>query len=193
MAAPRVTSAAAPAAPAAPAARAAPAAASPAAAATTSHPSRARALSSGPRSSGRCSGRRQDVKGKPVARRGRKARGLATVRDSPVADVTNREESIVTISMNLKMTLAGAAAVLAFAVAPTAQAKQSPLPDGTYVCNTAHSGSDGVLELVDPAEAFVHTDTGLTAMRNGNANAAAHSRALALCTVDPFNGGSGIY
>jgi hypothetical protein len=108
--------------------------------------------------------------------------------------VTTRKESIVTISkMNLKITLAGAVAVLALTAAPAAQAKQGALPDGVYVCNTAHGNSGGTLEMVDPSEGFVHADTGLTAMRNGNLNAALHSRALALCTDNTFTGSFGVY
>ena len=105
--------------------------------------------------------------------------------------------------MNLRNTTVACAALLALAAAaPAAQAK-NVVVDDVFVCNTASQnwqGDEGTLVVseADPQGAL-HYDDNLIPKWNTNdglINAAAHSRALALCddgtttTTDP-NGGGG--
>ena len=90
--------------------------------------------------------------------------------------------------MNLRNTTAACAALLALAAAaPAAQAK-NVVVDDVFVCNTASQhwqGDEGslVVSEADPQGAL-HYDSDLIPKWNTNPgliNAAAHSRALALC------------
>ena len=89
--------------------------------------------------------------------------------------------------MNLRMTTAAAvAAALALAVAPAAQAK-NVFVDNVFVCNTASQNWQGdqgtlVVSESDPQGALHYDDSLLPKKTNfGLINAAAHSRALAVC------------
>src|SRR5213079_4464 len=81
------------------------------------------------------------VKGKPVVRRGRKARGLASCE---VAQLPAQYERLGGRSVvNLRMITAGAVAVaLALAVSPAAMAK-NVFVDDVFVCNTASQNWQG--------------------------------------------------
>ena len=90
--------------------------------------------------------------------------------------------------LNLRNTTAACAALLALAVAaPAAQAK-NVVVDNVFVCNTASQNWQGdqgtlVVSESDPQGAL-HYDDNLIPKWNTNAgliNAAAHSRALAVC------------
>ena len=89
--------------------------------------------------------------------------------------------------MNLRNTTAACAALLALAAAaPAAQAK-NVFVDDVFVCNTASQNWQGdqgtlVVSESDPQGAL-HYDDNLLPMKTnaGLVNAAAHSRALAVC------------
>ena len=75
-----------------------------------------------------------------------------------------------------------AAVAAALAVPAQATAKSPSAQDGVYVCNSAHANDNGTLNVLDiDLQGGLKADSGLTAMGGGNVNAAAHSRALALC------------
>jgi len=62
---------------------------------------------------------------------------------------------------------------------------------GVSVCNSARPNNQGGGLVVQGDVALHHAD-GLTAMTNGNSNAAEHSRALALCGADAPTVPSGV-
>jgi hypothetical protein len=105
----------------------------------------------------------------------------------------------VAIGINLRNILSGAILALAMALALVvvsdgahANTTSSAASEGVHVCNTASAnGTGGDLEVLseDP-QAPVNNATGLREKRNGNYNAAMHSRALAICgTPAVFEGG----
>ena len=100
--------------------------------------------------------------------------------------------------MNLRNTLAACAALLALAAAaPAAQAKNVFVED-TFVCNTASQnwqGDEGALIVSeeDPQGALHYEDELIKFNTNlGTINAAAHSRALAVCD-EGYTGSWGNY
>src|SRR2546423_2024241 len=123
------------------------------------------------------------VKGKPVVRRGRKARGLAPCE---VAQLPARSNDGGRSLVNLRNITAAGVALLALAAAPTAQAK-NVFVDDVFVCNTASQnwqGDQGTLVVSedDPQGALHYDDQLLPKKTNLRLiNAAAHSRALAVC------------
>ena len=100
--------------------------------------------------------------------------------------------------MNLRNTTAAAAALLALAAAaPAAQAKNVTV-DNVFVCNTASQnwqGDQGTLVVsADDPQGALRYDDNLIPKWNTNpglVNAAAHSRALALCGDPAPTSGSG--
>ena len=93
----------------------------------------------------------------------------------------------MSIGMNLRQLVCGAALALAMvvalvAVSDGALAKSSALPEGVSVCNTAGgNGTGGDLTVNDDPQGYVKNDSGLSAKNGANLNAALHSRALAVC------------
>ena len=88
--------------------------------------------------------------------------------------------------MNLRIPAAAFVAALSLAVAPAAQAK-NVFVDDVFVCNTASQNWQGdqgtlVVDPLDPQGALHYDDQLLPKKTNlGLINAAAHSRALAVC------------
>ena len=89
--------------------------------------------------------------------------------------------------MNLRITTAATAALLVLALAPAAEAK-NVVVGNVFVCNTASQnwqGDQGTLVVsADDPQGALHYDDNLIPKWNTNAglvNAAAHSRALAVC------------
>jgi hypothetical protein len=93
----------------------------------------------------------------------------------------------VTIGVNLRLIMAVSLVAFAAIMGPAAQA----LSAGTEmsVCNTANGKGNGnnVVLAADKQGALKH-GSGLAAKKGGNLNAAAHSRALALCAVPATTG-----
>ena len=87
---------------------------------------------------------------------------------------------------------------LALVLVPVgASADNTQVPEGMQVCNTANSrgGGELVVSDLDDQGALHGNSGGLRAKGNGNLNAAMHSRALALCSVQDtpppvFGGGT---
>jgi hypothetical protein len=104
----------------------------------------------------------------------------------------------LTIGVNLR-TLSAAAATLALAIVPAAEAKQAKhqLPADTHVCNSASQnwqGGDLEASPLDPQGPHRFPDK-FRKHNNTNANAAMHSQALVLCgegeDEDGSTGGDG--
>jgi len=100
--------------------------------------------------------------------------------------------------VNLRTTAAATAALLALALAPAAQAKNVFVED-VFVCNTASQNWQGpegdlVVSPTDPQGALRYDDNLFPKKTNaGLINAAAHSRALAVCdgaVTGPLGGGT---
>jgi hypothetical protein len=99
--------------------------------------------------------------------------------------------------VNLRTTAAATAALLTLALAPAADAK-NVLVDNVFVCNTASQnwqGDQGSLVVsADDPQGALHYDDDLIPKWNTNPgliNAAAHSRALALCDYATATGDGG--
>ena len=96
----------------------------------------------------------------------------------------------MTIGMNMRNALSAAVLALAMAVAIVTIPGGARADSGAAVCNTAsHSSQGGDMQTLsaDPQTA-VHYADGLRATRNGNVNAAMHSRALSLCGTPYVSG-----
>jgi hypothetical protein len=98
--------------------------------------------------------------------------------------------------VNLRISTAAAVAVaLALALAPAANAK-NVFVDDVFVCNTASQNWQGpegdlVVSETDPQGALRYDDNLFPKKTNfGLINAAAHSRALAVCNAGTTGGGA---
>jgi hypothetical protein len=98
--------------------------------------------------------------------------------------------------VNLRMTAAATAALLTLALAPVAEAK-NVFVDDVFVCNTASQNWQGpegdlVVSESDPQGALRYDDNLFPKKTNaGLINAAAHSRALAVCDGGTAGGTGG--
>jgi hypothetical protein len=88
----------------------------------------------------------------------------------------------VTIGVNLRLIMAVSLVALAAVMGPAAQALSAEAE--MSVCNTANGkGSGGNVVLAADQQGALKNGSGLAEKKGGNLNAAAHSRALALCAV----------
>ena len=105
----------------------------------------------------------------------------------------------MTIGINLNTIKTGLPLALVLTLALVllplgAQAQQTTgAGDDVQICHTAKKGQSGNLVVSEDDPEFVHVNANLTQFKGGNANAARHSRALALCTEpigEPTFGGA---